>query len=76
MLYFYTDYMEGAHPEVMRRLRETNLEHTTGYGSDQYTQRAKQLIREACGKPQAGLQFLLEGTKTHDTSFDALLRHP
>ena len=49
MLYFYTDYMEGAHPEVMRRLMETNLEHTTGYGSDQYTQRAKQLIREACG---------------------------
>ena len=46
MLYFYTDYMEGAHPEVMRRLMETNLEHTTGYGSDQYTQRAKQLIRE------------------------------
>ena len=37
MLYFYTDYMEGAHPEVMRRLMETNLEHTTGYGSDQYT---------------------------------------
>ena len=34
MLYFYTDYMEGAHPEVMRRLMETNLEHTTGYGSD------------------------------------------
>lgn len=43
MLYFYTDYMEGAHPEVMRRLMETNLEHTTGYGSDQYTQRAKNL---------------------------------
>jgi threonine aldolase len=26
MIYFDSDYMEGAHPEVMRRLVETNLE--------------------------------------------------
>jgi threonine aldolase len=26
MIYFDSDYMEGAHPEVMRRLMETNLE--------------------------------------------------
>lgn len=26
MIHFDTDYMEGAHPEVMRRLLETNLE--------------------------------------------------
>lgn len=75
MLYFYTDYMEGAHPEVMRRLMETNLEHTTGYGSDQYTQRAKQLIREACGQPEAAVHFLVGGTQTNATVIDALLRH-
>lgn len=75
MLYFYTDYMEGAHPEVMRRLMETNLEHTTGYGSDQYTQRAKQLIREACGQPEATVHFLVGGTQTNATVIDALLRH-
>ena len=28
MIYFDSDYTEGAHPEVMRRLVETNLEHT------------------------------------------------
>lgn len=71
----YTDYMEGAHPEVMRRLMETNLEHTTGYGSDQYTQRAKQLIREACGQPEAAVHFLVGGTQTNATVIDALLRH-
>ena len=74
MLYFYTDYMEGAHPEVMRRLTETNLEHTTGYGSDQYTQRAKQLIREACGQPEAAVHFLVGGTQTNATVIDALRR--
>ena len=47
MKHFDCDYMEGAHPLVMQRLLETNLEQTTGYGSDDYTAKAKQLIREA-----------------------------
>ena len=51
MLHFDTDYMEGAHPEVMRRLMETNLEQTSGYGSDDYTRHARELIRQACGQP-------------------------
>ena len=48
MLHFDTDYTEGAHPEVMRRLMETNLEQTSGYGSDDYTCHAHELIRQAC----------------------------
>lgn len=76
MLHFDTDYMEGAHPEVMRRLMETNLEQTVGYGGDAYTARAKDLIREACGQPQAEVQFLVGGTQTNATVIDALLaRH-
>ena len=76
MLHFDTDYMEGAHPEVMRRLVETNLEQTVGYGGDAYTARAKDLIREACGQPQAAVQFLVGGTQTNATVIDALLaRH-
>lgn len=55
MIHFDTDYMEGAHPEVMRRLLETNLEQTPGYGSDVYTKAAKERIREACGCPEAGV---------------------
>ena len=76
MLHFDTDYMEGAHPEVMRRLVETNLEQTVGYGGDAYTARAKDLIREACGQPQAEVRFLVGGTQTNATVIDALLaRH-
>lgn len=75
MIHFDTDYMEGAHPEVMRRLMETNLEQTTGYGTDPYTARAKELIRAACGQPQAAVHFLVGGTQTNATVIDALLRH-
>ena len=37
---FRNDYGEGAHPLVMQRLMETNMEHTCGYGLDQYSLRA------------------------------------
>lgn len=76
MLHFDSDYMEGAHPEVMRRLMETNLEQTPGYGTDGYTLRAKKLIAEACGMPQARVYFLVGGTQTNATVIDGLLaRH-
>ena len=76
MIYFDSDYMEGAHPEVMRRLMKTNLEHTVGYGEDPYSAHARQLIREACQAPEALVQFLIGGTQTNATVIDALLlRH-
>ena len=76
MLHFDTDYMEGAHPEVMKRLVETNLEQTSGYGNDTYTLHAKELVRSACGQPDAAVYFLVGGTQTNSTVIDALLaRH-
>ena len=53
MLYFESDYTEGAHPEVLEALVKSNLEHTSGYGNDPYTERAKEKIREAVGNPEA-----------------------
>lgn len=46
-LYFASDYMEGAHPAIMKKLMETNLEKTVGYGQDPYTEDAKEKIRKA-----------------------------
>lgn len=76
MIYFDSDYMAGAHPEVMERLMKTNGEHTTGYGTDAYTDRAKNLIRKACGTPDARVFFLVGGTQTNATVIDGVLeRH-
>lgn len=74
MIYFDSDYMEGAHPEVMRRLCETNLEHTIGYGNDPYSIMARDAIRKATSAPEALVQFLIGGTQTNATVIDALLR--
>ena len=34
MQHFECDYMEGAHPQILKRLIETNMEKTPGYGMD------------------------------------------
>lgn len=76
MIYFDSDYMAGAHPEVMQRLIDTNFECTVGYGCDKYSERAINLIQEACGIPNAQVFFLVGGTQTNATVIDGLLaRH-
>ncbi len=71
---FMCDYLEGAHPKIMTRLAETNLEKTPGYGMDPYCESAKEKIRAACGCPRAQVWFLVGGTQTNATVIDALLR--
>jgi len=74
MLYFNSDYLEGAHPAVMKLLNETNMAQTDGYGEDEYCDRARRLIREACNAPDALVQFLVGGTQTNMTVISAALR--
>ena len=75
MIYFDTDYMAGAHPKVIERLLQTNAEQTVGYGCDQYTLRAKELVKQACAAPDARVYFLVGGTQTNSTVIDGVLDH-
>ena len=74
MILFRCDYAEGAHPEILRRLSETNFEQLDGYGCDPYSERAKQKILEACACPDGQVHFLVGGTQTNATVIAALLR--
>ena len=76
MIYFDSDYMAGAHPLVLKHLVDTNAEQTTGYGTDAYTAHARELVKEACGTPDARVYFLVGGTQTNATVIDGVLdRH-
>lgn len=76
MLYFASDYAEGAHEEILRRLAEINREPLPGYGADRYCESAREKIRAACGRPQADVHFLAGGTQTNQIVISALLaRH-
>ena len=74
MISFESDYTTGAHPTVLRRLIETNLEPLSGYGTDPYCESARRKIREACECPNADVHFLVGGTQTNSTVIAALLR--
>ena len=71
---FACDYSEGAAPEILRRLTETNLEQTPGYGEDVYCEAARAKIRALCAKEGAEVQFLVGGTQTNMTVIASILR--
>ena len=73
MLSFASDYTEGAHEQILKRLAETNMEQLPGYGSDDYCMRAKEKIRMACGCPDAQVFFLVGGTQTNAIVIDTML---
>lgn len=72
---FDCDYMAGAHPKVMEALAKSNMELTPGYGNDNYTAEAKELIRRAIDMPEAEVFLLVGGTQTNAVAIDGVLRH-
>ena len=72
-LNFSSDYLEGAHPAILQRLTETNFQKTAGYGSDVYSEAARDKIRTACEAPEAEIYFLVGGTQANATVIDAML---
>ncbi len=74
MIRFDCDYSEGAHPQIMERLMETNLCQTPGYGEDDYCDRARGYIRRECGREDVDVHFLVGGTQANLTVIAAALR--
>lgn len=63
MQHFDSDYMEGAHPLILQRLTEINMEKTPGYGKDCHCDAAREKIRRACGRPEAEVHFWWEAPR-------------
>lgn len=74
MIRFNCDYSEGAHPLILEKLAQTNLEQLPGYGADPYCVQAEQLIKDLCHAPEAAVHFISGGTQTNLTVLAALLR--
>ncbi|MDD4849200.1 MAG: aminotransferase class I/II-fold pyridoxal phosphate-dependent enzyme [Gemmiger sp.] len=74
MLRFECDYGEGAAPQVLALLGDTNLEQTPGYGEDAYCAKAAAQIRTLCQAPNAAVHFFVGATQANLTVIDAALR--
>jgi threonine aldolase len=74
MYQFQCDYNEGAHPRILERLMETNMEQTVGYGEDHYCSQARQTIKSVIGHDDADVHFLVGGTQANATVISSVLR--
>ncbi len=75
MYRFNCDYLEGAHPKIIERLVQTNLEQTASYGTDIYSESAREKIRAACRCDSAKVFFLVGGTQANYAVLDSLLKN-
>lgn len=73
MLSFESDYTTGAHPAILQKLIETNMENASGYGSDVYTKNAMDKIRKECKCEEAEIYFAVGGTQTNQLVISSML---
>ena len=74
MVSFESDYNNGAHPEVICHLLETNGKQSQSYGFDEWSEQARNKIRTACKCPEADIFFLVGGTQANATVIDGMLQ--
>lgn len=70
---FKNDYSEGAHPLILQKLMETNLEQAVGYGEDDYCKEASALIKKELQKDSA-IHFVSGGTQANLIVISSILR--
>jgi threonine aldolase len=74
MYSFKNDYSEGAHPNILRALIETNMEQLEGYGEDKYSLDAIALLKHKLRCEDVDIHMLCGGTQTNLTAISAFLR--
>jgi len=74
MYSFKNDYSEGAHPNILKALMESNMEQVDGYGEDKYTFEAIKLLKDKLKCNDVDVHMFCGGTQTNLTSISAFLR--
>lgn len=74
MIRFDCDYLEGAHPKILKRIVEANYDQDAGYSKDKYTKSAKEKIKKALKRDDVDVHILVSGTQTNMTVISSILR--
>ncbi|WP_121966570.1 low specificity L-threonine aldolase [Myroides sp. N17-2] len=74
MYSFKNDYAEGAHASILYKIVESNLVQQAGYGEDDYTKEAKQLIKNKIGNQDASIFLVSGGTQANLLVISSILR--
>ncbi len=74
MYSFKNDYSEGAHPQILQALLDSNMEQVEAYGQDYYTLQAIEGLKKRINRQDIDIHFLSGGTQTNLTALSAFLR--
>lgn len=71
---FKNDYSEGCHPNILQSLLQYNLNQQAGYGEDEFSLQAKELIKEKIKNPDSEIYFVSGGTQANLIVISSVLR--
>ncbi|MDQ8140773.1 aminotransferase class V-fold PLP-dependent enzyme [Chryseobacterium sp. CFS15] len=71
---FKNDYSEGCHPQILESLLRNNLDQQAGYGEDEYSRKAKDLIKNKIEAQDADVYFVSGGTQANLIVISSILR--
>lgn len=74
MYSFKNDYSEGAHPNILHALVESNDIQVEGYGEDPFSSQAIELLKNRLEDHSVDIHILSGGTQTNLTALSAFLR--
>ncbi len=62
MLFFRNDYGEGCIPSIMKLMQQANQEPHPGYGEDEYTRKACEVLQSKFPDTPCDIHFVVSGT--------------
>jgi threonine aldolase len=71
---FKNDYSEGCHPNILQALTKSNFEQQAGYGEDEYSLKAKTLIKEKINNQDSEVFLVSGGTQANLIVISAILK--
>jgi len=74
IIMLHCDYAEGAHPNILKKMQETNLLQTVGYGEDEICAEARKFIKKHLKNENVDIHFLIGGTSTNQVVISSCLR--
>lgn len=74
MYSFTNDYSEGAHENILNALVESNLKQSSGYGLDEYCEKAKDILKNVLKNDTIDIHFIPGGTQVNLICISSFLR--
>ncbi len=74
MYSFTNDYSEGAHDNILKALIESNLTQSSGYGLDEYSEKAKDILKDVLKNDNIDIHFIPGGTQVNLICISSFLK--